>query len=415
MRVVICAFILLSASHQGSNAQDQREWSSLPFGSVSYRHNVVPSNRIPVEDRVTIPVGPRTLVTPSPNESGLTIRLQVSEEYNDNVQFTPADQVSDFITSFSPGLHYKAQSTRGYLEADYMLESALYAQNPDFNDIVESQAATIEGGYRLSSRDTLTVFNQFQQYNDPTGQAVLGVLRPRSRFTQNVLLINETHDHSPTTSIHGEIRSFLSLIDASDAVDSLLNEGYVGFLTEPAQTSRIGGDFRLQHFHFDGAPNAFTQSVFFVHQYRPSQTTRFDWRLGPAAVQGDDDTVTAVGGFAFETSYSDFVAELAFDRDLTTSGGLGSVLLAQSATLGGRWWVEDGLQLHVGMQASRIEELSASGLEFDVLAPFGMLTYAFSPHFVGAVRYRYVRQDIRDFPNLTTEANVFTLSLVGSF
>ena len=407
--------ILCLGWHQHVRAQEQQEWVPLPFGTVSYRQNIVPSNRVPIEDRVTYPIGPRTLVTPSPKESGWTIRMQVSEQYDDNVQFTPTDKISDFITSFSPGVHYKTASPRGYLEVDYMLESALYAQTPEFNDLVESQAATVAGGYKFSPRDTLTLFNQFQQFKDPTGQVIPGVLRPRSQFTENVFLLNETHDYSPTTSLHAELRSFLSLIDDSSAVDSLLNEGYVGFMTEPVETSRIGGDYRLQHYRFDGAPNAFTQSLFFVHQYRPGKTTRFDWRVGPAFVQNDEDTVTAVGGFTFEASLSDFVAELAFDRDLNTSGGLGSVLLAQTVTLGGRWWAGEKLQLYVGAQASRIEELSASGLQFDVLQPFGMMTYAFSPNVVGALRYRYIRQDIRNFPNLTTEANVVTLSLVGSF
>ena len=141
----------------------QREFGELPSWQ-----NQMGYERVPVSEKLLLGAPIR--------REGFTPRLTITEEYTDNVFFTAQNRGTDYITKIAPGLGYRTSGRDGQLSMDYSVESRVYANNTNQNRAVSRQNGELFGLWNVSDRTTLTLFERFESFQDPTEQVTPGVM-----------------------------------------------------------------------------------------------------------------------------------------------------------------------------------------------------------------------------------------------
>ncbi len=130
----------------------------LPTPPPSYQGAGAPLSAYPIElfgllnPRISSPV----VLTPS---------LTVSEEYNDNIFFNNANKEADFKTEFTPAFTLIVNKRILQLYAGYSFTSALYANNPSFDNAVDHQALIVNGLYQATPKLAFTLNEWFTTDN----------------------------------------------------------------------------------------------------------------------------------------------------------------------------------------------------------------------------------------------------------
>ena len=151
----------------------QREFGALPSWQ-----NQMGYDRMPASEKLLLGAPIR--------REGFTPRLTVTEEYTDNVFFTAQNRGTDYITKIAPGLGYRTSGRDGQLSVDYSVESRVYANNTNQNRAVSRQNGELFGLWNLSDRTSLTLFDRFESFQDPTEQQVPGILGSFGRTSINI-------------------------------------------------------------------------------------------------------------------------------------------------------------------------------------------------------------------------------------
>ena len=381
------------------------------------RSSFAPANplRIPIEDRPLLDLGGRLAIPPAIRASGVVPRVSLIQEYTDNVFFVSLDPEDDFVTALAPGVHYRKEEPRGRIELDYTLEAALYANHPELNDAVQGQSALVLGDLDLSDRTSAHLFDSFRQFLNPTESQIPGILVARVRTTQNFLSMSVAHRLTPlVTPRLGFDQLWQSYAD-SELVDSLTNEAFVGADMQTTRRSRLEAEVRVRSFDFERGDDTLSSSATVGGLYELSRTVVAEGRVGAAYLTAERRT-EVVGGAAAHASTKHAVFTLGYERDITTSGGLGTVFLSQTAggsarVRAGRGWSAQG-----GASYSRFAPVADDGLEFAVIEVRASLAYAWGPGYVLRLGYVHARQDItatEELPTIT--ANRVTLAVIASF
>ncbi len=109
-------------------------------------------------------VGPRLASAQGPWT--VTLSLNLSEAYTDNVFGTSSNTTSDFITQITPGISLLHQGPRLYFSGSYSVTGEIYADNSDLNNFGENQQGTISLSYRVDPKLTLALSGYYAKTND---------------------------------------------------------------------------------------------------------------------------------------------------------------------------------------------------------------------------------------------------------
>jgi hypothetical protein len=89
--------------------------------------------------------------------------LDVTERYDSNISYRPSDQVSDFITTLSPGLTlYLGKPELNFISLTYVLDSLFYADNNALNGnnhSISLQSQVQGSRISLTGRDRIQLFS----------------------------------------------------------------------------------------------------------------------------------------------------------------------------------------------------------------------------------------------------------------
>jgi hypothetical protein len=123
--------------------------------------------------------------------------FSISESYDDNIFDTPDSQVSDLITTYSPGLNLSLpiRGIRSELNINYLTDILEYRDNPDestVNHHLEGSFKTeFPGGLGITLEDRFEDTEQPQTFDYIYGQLIQRTRRETNYFTTTVAL----HDY----------------------------------------------------------------------------------------------------------------------------------------------------------------------------------------------------------------------------
>jgi hypothetical protein len=118
-------------------------------------------------------------------EYQLTPSIGVSEEYNDNINARPADEVSDYITGLTPAISFDILTQNTTLDLRYAPTFVFYKNNKQNN--TTRHLSTLTWDQRLSQYLNFNITNTYYRSEQPIeySDAVLGVRRDRQTYQRN--------------------------------------------------------------------------------------------------------------------------------------------------------------------------------------------------------------------------------------
>lgn len=293
----------------------QREFGELPSWQ-----NQMGYDRMPVSEKLLLGAPIR--------REGLTPRLTLTEEYTDNVFFTARTRGTDYITKIAPGLGYRSSGRDGQLSVDYSVESRVYANNINQNRAVSRQNGELFGIWNLSDRTSLTVFDRFESFQDPTEQQIPGILGAFGRTSINIAALMVKHRLTPSVDLLANYGNFRWSVDAPGAIDSMTHEGEVGARVRETQWGRTTVKYRFRFFDFQQGRDFQSHSALITQEMDLSETLVVSGTIGAVRVEPDPSTVEVLAQASIKKSLGDALYELSYMRDVfPPSGGLSQPLV----------------------------------------------------------------------------------------
>lgn len=372
------------------------------------------SSRAPLTDLPVREFGGRSLVPASVRREGFTPRIGLGVEYNDNVLFTPSDRKGDFVTVATPGANFRRSNARSYFEADYSFEATAYANQTQLNRAAEAQTGFLYWNATPTPTTRLIVVDNFQIFEDPTGQLVPGVRSGRTTTKQNYFDAQGLVSLSPTLDLRARIGSIVQRFDDAGATDNDQTDLEAGFLSMTGSRNRVGFKYRHRDVSFSGAPGASTSTFAGEDEFRLSPTVTVRAVAGMAEISGAAATQRPVLGAQLVATTQDVHFGLSFDQDVRATGGLPTLFFGRSLTAGARWHVTSRWYVAGGLSVSRFESLGTDGIEVNVIEPRLTVSWALQPGLVVAARYSYARQ-APNFGAPVSEVNRINITLAYSF
>lgn len=307
---------MLSAqdSEQPEFMRPQRE-----FGEVSSWQNQMGYDRMPTAEKLLLGAPIR--------RDGFTPRLTVTEQYTNNVFFTARDRREDYVTRIAPGLGYVRSGNHGQLVADYAVESRVYANNTNQNRALSRQNGELFGWMDLTSRTSVTVFDRFESFQDPTEQQVPGILGTFGRTSINIGVLMLRHRLTPSVDLLANYGNFLWSVDAPGAINSMTHEGEFGVRVRESRWGRSTAKYRLRFFDFERGRDFQSHTVMVGHELDLSETLVLSGTVGVVRVAPDSST-DVMAQASIKKSLGDALFELTYARDVfPPSGGLSQPLV----------------------------------------------------------------------------------------
>jgi len=293
----------------------QREFGELPSWQ-----NQMGYERIPVSEKLLLGAPIR--------REGFTPRLTITEEYTDNVFFTAQNRGTDYITKIAPGLGYRTFGRDGQLSMDYSVESRVYANNTNQNRAVSRQNGELFGLWNVSDRTTLTLFERFESFQDPTEQVTPGVMAAFGRTSINLGALMMRHRLTPSVDLLANYANFLWSTDAPGAINSMTHEGEVGARVRETQWGRTTVKYRFRFFDFQQGRDFQSHSVLVAQEIDLSETLVLSGTIGAVRVEPNPSTVEVLAQASIKKSIGDALYELSYMRDVfPPSGGLSQPLV----------------------------------------------------------------------------------------
>lgn len=299
----------------GEFVRPQREFGELPSWQ-----NQMGYERMPVSEKLLLGVPIR--------RQGFTPRLTITEQYTDNVFFTAQNRGTDYITKIAPGLGYTTSGREGQLSVDYSVESRVYANNTNQNRAVSRQNGELFGLWNLTDRTTLTVFDRFESFQDPTEQQVPGILGKFGRTSINIGAVMMRHRLTPSIDLLVNYGNFLWSVDAPGAVNSMTHEGEAGVRVRETQWGRTTVKYRFRFFDFQQGRDFQSHSAMVAQEIDLSETLVMSGTIGAVRVEPNPSTVEVLAQASIKKSIGDALYELSYMRDVfPPSGGLSQPLV----------------------------------------------------------------------------------------
>lgn len=285
------------------------------FGEVSSWQNQQGFDRLPASEKLLLGFPIR--------RAGFTPRLTVTEVYTDNVFFTADRRSTDWITKISPGLSYVSSGPKGQLSADYSFESRIYANNTNENTAFSRHNGEVFGLWTVSNRTTLTLFDRFESFQDPTEQNVPGLLSTFGRTSINLVALGVKHQLTPSIDLLGSYANFFFSVDRPGAIDSATHEGEAGVRVRESQRRRTTAKYRFRFFDFGRGRDLRSHSVLLGQEIDLSETLVVSGIIGAVHVEPNPSTVDVLAQVSIKKSFENALYELGYVRDaFPPSGGL---------------------------------------------------------------------------------------------
>jgi len=311
------------------------------FGELLSWQNQMGYDRMPVSEKALLGIPVR--------RDGFIPRLSVTEEYIDNVFFTARDRRADYITKVAPGLQYVTSGRDGQLIADYSVESRVYANNPNQNRAVSRQNGELFGQYNLTSRTSLTIFDRFESFQDPTEQQVPGILGSFGRTSINIGILMAKHRLTPNVDLLLNYGNFLWSGGAPGAVNSMTHEGELGVRLRGTQWGRTTAKYRLRVFDFQSGRDFQSHTAMVGHEIDLSETLVLAGTVGVVRVTPDSST-NVMAQASIKKSIGDALMEVSYGRDVfPPSGGLSRPLVGDFVRVLTKIRVANGFLLDAGL------------------------------------------------------------------
>ena len=313
--VVTSPMLFAQESDNSEFVRPQREFGELPSWQ-----NQVGYDRMPASEKLLLGAPIR--------REGFTPRLTVTEEYTDNVFFTAQNRGTDYITKIAPGLGYRTSGRDGQLSADYSVESRVYANNSNQNRAVSRQNGELFGIWNLSDRTSLTLFDRFESFQDPTEQQVPGILGTFGRTSINIGALMMRHRLTPSVDLLANYGNFLWSVDSPGAINSMTHEGEVGARVRETQWGRTTVKYRFRFFDFQQGRDFQSHSALVAQEIDLSETLVVSGTIGAVRVEPNPSTVEVLAQASIKKSIGDALYELSYMRDVfPPSGGLSQPLV----------------------------------------------------------------------------------------
>lgn len=317
--VVWCLFSVTVCFGQEPDTQDFQR-VTREFGELSSWQSRQGYERVPISEKLLLGIPPR--------REGFTPRLSVTEVYTDNVFLTADRRGTDWITKISPGLNYLLSGGKGQLSADYSVESRIYARNADENTAASRHNGEVFGLWTVSNRTTLTLFDRFESFQDPTEQNMPGLLSTFGRTSINLIALGVKHQMTPSIDFLGSYANFRFSVDRAGAIDSSTHEGEVGVRVRESRRGRITAKYRFRFFDFELGRDLRSHSVLLGQEMDLSETLVVSGTIGAVHVEPNPLTVDVLAQVSIKKSFENAIYELGYMRDaFPPSGGLGQPIV----------------------------------------------------------------------------------------
>lgn len=316
----VCAVAIWFLLLPGHGFGEEFQRAPREIGEVPSWQNQQGFDRMPGSEKLLVGFPVR--------RDGLTPRVRITEEYTDNVFFTPESRSTDWITKISPGLNYLISGPKGQLSADYSFESRIYANNTDENTAFSRHNGELSGLWTVSNRTTLTLFDRFESFQDPTEQTMPGLLSTFGRTSINLVALGAKHQLTPSIDLLGSYANFFFSVDRPGAIDSTTHEGEVGVRVRESQRGRTTAKYRFRFFDFEQGRDLRSHSVLLGQEIDLSETLVIGGTIGAVHVEPTPSTVDVLAQVSIKKSFENALYELGYARDaFPPSGGLGQPIV----------------------------------------------------------------------------------------
>jgi len=260
-----------------------------------------PEGRQPLRCRALLAVG---ILLPLANGAEAEFSVEpwifVAELYDDNVYYSPEDELADYITRVTPGLTLRLESARTELVVNASLDAEAYHRNRELDSLAARKYADAGFTWRATRRLSFDAAVDYIETDTPfdlvplTGGAVPGPLVGRSEAQRTSLSGSATYRMTPALDttvalrqVDDELegsgesreRAVEAFIDQRLSEQSVLSYGYLGRRFESMEEDAVlGARTATQRYH--------TPWAGLSHDF--SERTTVAVRGGPAF--GEDST-----------------------------------------------------------------------------------------------------------------------------
>lgn len=378
------------------------------FGEIPSWQNQMGYERMPVPEKLLLGVPTR--------REGFTPRLTVTEQYTDNVFFTSQNGGIDYITKISPGISYMTSGRHGQITADYAMESRTYVNNTNQDRAISRQNGELLALLDLTSRMTLTLFERFESFQDPTEQQVPGILGTFGRTSINMGALMIKHRLTPAVDLLANYANFLWSVDAPGAINSMTHEGEFGIRVRESQWGRTTVKYRFRFFDFQQGRDLQSHSAMVGHEMDLSETLALSGTLGAVRVAPTPATINVMAQASIKKSIGEALCELSYMRDVfPPSGGLSQPLVGDFVRASAKIRISNGFLLDGGL-VWVLTSTSSDDLKVNTLKWNAGISYAPTSWLVARVGYDMFDQREDLFGTSTTRvANKISLRLIATF
>ncbi|MBI5395347.1 MAG: outer membrane beta-barrel protein [Verrucomicrobia bacterium] len=190
---------------------------------------------------------------------GVTIR----ESYDSNVTTQQDDQISSFITTFGPDLHFAWSSPTTDVAVHYVYWATYYEHRPGGNQFDQSHDFTFDLSHEFSPRFRVSMMDEFRPGFEPELES--GTLQRQGDYIQNRLLISTAYSMGgrwelPVTFEH----FFMDYEDGqvSNILDRQTYNGSLGVRYNLNSQTRFGALYGLGMTTYEGVNRDATAHTF---------------------------------------------------------------------------------------------------------------------------------------------------------
>ena len=392
----------------------QPAWADRDLGDLRTWLNISEEDRVPIGERPLIEVGRtnRVFLPPRTRRDGFVPRLTVGVDGRRNVFFTDDNRESDVAGFVSPGLSFVRNTSRGFVWADYSFESALFLENENLNDAFDAQQAFLFGAFELTRRTSVEFIDVFQDSQDPTLLPIPGAVPAGERTRSNDLGLTGRYSFDALTEAEAIYRNRLEFVDTDGSIDVMVQDGEFKLARRLSPQNEVEAIGRFRHFDFDPGGDDLSYAGFlgFTHEF--SETLIATTRLGGAYTDADDGRSFVVGGAGLSASFKNAVFSFSYDRDVTATTGIGSVLLSDLFSGQAAFRLAPGLQAGATVDYQLFDPLNDTDAEVDIVDASGQLSYAVRDNVWLRLRFSFVNQDLSGQDSIDDQRLI--LSVTGS-
>ena len=423
IRLVLIGLLLVMSTAYADN--EPGDLAYRPFGEARTRYNLLNADRTPILARPNRAINKNALIPPRTRRQGFIPRLSITEEYNDNILFDSGTKVKDFITRISPGFNFVNLTQRTNLELDYSFESAIYPDNSNLNNAFEAHNVFTSGSFRPTKTTTIVFFDTFFSYKDSAQQIIPG-LSPRNRTNENYFSLQFFQELLPKVELNLTYNQILNQYEDKSTSTSLTHEGRISFENQFSNQDKAAAHYTYRFVDFlsnnartinsssNNSKNAMIHFASVSNTHEFSETLILNTEIGVAFTTHPSSSTDVVGNVSLIAPIKAATAEISYNRDIKTAGGLGSLLEIDtvSANVGGFLW--NDLYGRIGLDFSRFKEADGQGLEFIILEPVLSLEYKLSKQLQFRLGYNYLYQETTS-ENIEIDSNRVNLGLIANF